>query len=51
MLDIGHMALLLPLEGKPQVLNSFQVWRRTWPLHHLQLPQQGSCHHAFRPSF
>jgi len=23
MLDIGHMALLLPLEGKPQVLNSF----------------------------
>ncbi len=42
---LGHMVLLhLPLEDAPHVLNRVQVWRRTWPLHHLHLHQQGSCH-------
>ncbi len=37
------MVLLhLPLEDAPHLLNRVQVWRHTWPLHHLQ--QQGSCH-------
>ncbi len=27
----------------PHVLNRVQVWRHTWPLHHLHLQQQGSC--------
>ncbi len=31
----------------------FKVWRHTWPLHHLHLQQQGSCHlggvcHSYR---
>ncbi len=39
------MVLLhLPLEDAPHVLNRVQVWRHTWPLHHLHLQQQGSCH-------
>ncbi len=39
------MVLLhLSLEDAPHVLNRVQVWRHTWPLHHLQLHQQGSCH-------
>jgi len=39
------MALLqLPPEDVPQVLNRVQVWRHTWPHHHIQLPQQGSFH-------
>ncbi len=39
------MVLLhLPLEDAPHVLNRVQVWRHTWPHHHLQLQQQGSCH-------
>ncbi len=47
LLDVRHMVLLhLPLEDAPHVLNRVQVWRHTWPLHHLhlQLHQQGSCH-------
>ncbi len=47
MLDVRHMVLLhLQLEDAPHVLNRVQVWRHTWPLHHLhlQLHQQGSCH-------
>ncbi len=39
------MVLLhLPLEDAPHMLNRVQVWRHTWPLHHLHLQQQGSCH-------
>ncbi len=39
------MAFLhLPLEVAPHVLNRVQVWRHTWPLHHLHLQQQGNCH-------
>ncbi len=36
----------LTLEDAPHVLNRVQVWRHTWPLHHLhlQLHQQGSSH-------
>ncbi len=42
---VRHMVLLhLPLEDAPHVLNRVQVWRHTWPLHHLNLQQQGSCH-------
>ncbi len=45
LLDVRHMVLLhLPLEDAPHVLNRVQVWRHTWPLHHLHLQQQGSCH-------
>ncbi len=47
LLDVRHMVLLhLPLEDAPHVLNSVQVWRHTWPLHHLHLhlQLQGSCH-------
>ncbi len=45
LLDVRHMVLLhLPLEDAPYVLNRVQVWRHSWPLHHLQLHQQGSCH-------
>ncbi len=38
--------LHLPLEDAPHVLNRVQVWRHTWPLHHLylHLQQQGSCY-------
>ncbi len=28
----------------PHVLSRVQVWRHTWPLHHIHLQQQGSCH-------
>ncbi len=43
LLDVRHRVLLhLLLEDAPPVLNTVQVWRHTWPLHHLQ--QQGSCH-------
>ncbi len=43
LLNVRHMVLLhLPLEDAPNVLDRVQVWRQTWPLHHLQ--QQGSCH-------
>ncbi len=39
------MVLLhLPLEDAPHVLNRVQVWRCTWPNHHLHLHQQGSSH-------
>ncbi len=41
------MVLLhLLLEDAPHVLKRVQVWRHTWPLHHLhlQLHQQGNCH-------
>ncbi len=42
LLDVRHMVLLhLPLEDTPHVVNSIQVWRHTWPLHHLHLQQQG----------
>ncbi len=42
-MDVRHMVLLhLPLEDTPHVLNRVQVWRHTWPLHHLQ--QQDGCH-------
>ncbi len=42
LLDVRHMVLLqLPHEDAPHVLNRVQVWRHSWPLHHLQ---QGSCH-------
>ncbi len=45
LLDVRHMVLLhLPLEDTPHVRNGVQVWRYTWPLHHLHLQQQGSCH-------
>ncbi len=45
LLDVRQMVLLhLPLEDAPHVLNRVQVWRHTWPLHHLHLQQQGSCH-------
>ncbi len=45
LLDVRHMVLLhLPLEDAPHVLNRVQVWRHTWPLPHLHLHQQGSCH-------
>ncbi len=45
LLDVRHMVLLhLPLEDAPHVLNRVQVWRHTWPLHHLHLQQQGRCH-------
>ncbi len=45
LLDVRHMVILhLPLEDAPHVLNRVQVWRHTWPLHHHQLHQQGSCH-------
>ncbi len=45
LLDVRHMVLLhLPLEDAPHELNRLQVWRHTWPLHHLHLQQQGSCH-------
>ncbi len=32
------------VEDAPHVLNRVQVWRHTWPLNHLHLQQQGSCH-------
>ncbi len=42
-IDVRHMVLLhLLLEDAPYVLNCVQVWRHTWPLHHLQ--QQDGCH-------
>ncbi len=45
LLDVRHIVLLhLPLEDAPHELNRVQVWRHTWPLHHLHLQQQGSCH-------
>ncbi len=45
LLDVRHMVLLhLLLEDAPHVLNRVQVWRHTWPLHHLHLQQQSSCH-------
>ncbi len=45
LLDVRHRVLLhLLLEDAPPVLNTVQVWRHTWPLHHLHLQQQGSCH-------
>ncbi len=45
LLDVRHMVLLhFPLEDAPDVLNMVQAWRHTWPLHHLQLHQQGSCY-------
>ncbi len=45
LLDVRHMVLLhLPLEDAPHELNRVRVWRHTWPLHHLHLQQQGSCH-------
>ncbi len=34
----------LLLEDAPHELNRVQVWRHTWPLHHRQLQQQGSCY-------
>ncbi len=38
LLDVTHMVLLhLPLEDAPHVLDRVQVWRQTWPVHHLQL--------------
>ncbi len=43
LLDVRHTVLLhLPLEDAPHVLNRVQVWRHTWPIHHLQLHQQVS---------
>ncbi len=33
-----------PLEDVPHLFNKVQVWRHTWPLHHLHLQQQGTCH-------
>ncbi len=45
LLDVRHMVLLhLPLPPLHHVLNRVQVWRHTWPLPHLHLQQQGSCH-------
>ncbi len=45
LLDVRHMVLLhLPLEDASHVVNMVQVWRHTWPLHHLNLQQQGSSH-------
>ncbi len=42
-MDVRHMVLLhLPLEDAPHLFNCVQVWRHTWPLHHLQ--QQDGCH-------
>ncbi len=38
------LLLHLPLEDAPRVLNRVQVWRHTWPLHHIHIQQQGSCH-------
>ncbi len=39
------MVLLhLLLEDAPHVLKRVQVWANTWPLYHLPLQQQGSCH-------
>ncbi len=45
LLDVRHIVLLQLLpEDAPHLLNRVQVWRHTWPLHHLHLQQQGSCH-------
>ncbi len=33
-----------PPSARGHVLNRVQVWKHTWPLHHLHLQQQGSCH-------
>ncbi len=38
------LLLHLPLEDAPHLLNRVQVWRHTWPLHHLHLQKQGSYH-------
>ncbi len=44
LLDVRYMVLHLPLEDAPHVLNRVQAWRHSWPLNHLQLHRQGSCH-------
>ncbi len=42
---LRHMVLRhLLLQDAPHVLNRVQVWRHTWPLHHLHIQQQGSCY-------
>ncbi len=44
LLDVRHRCFsTFRLRMSPHVLNRVQVWRHTWPLHHLHLQQQGSC--------
>ncbi len=45
LLGVRHMVIFnLSLEDAPHVLKRVQVWRHTWPLHHIHFQQQGNCH-------